>query len=145
MFTVKRVILALLLVSGYYAYKNNHGLDFLAKLREPAAGTAEDAFQKRKSGIMLTTEGVVEKLLADDSTGATHQRFIVRLRSGQTLLVVHNLEIAPRVDALKIGSTVKLRGEYLWSDKGGRLHWTHKDPQGRHAPGWIEVAGRRYS
>src|SRR5262245_18597731 len=141
MITTKRVIVGLLLVSGFYAYKNNNSLDFLAKFRAPADGTAEDAFQKRKRGVMLTAEGVIDKLLTDETEGSRHQRFVLRLRSGQTLLIVHNIDLAPRIENLKIGSPVKLRGEYLWSDKGGRVHWTHKDPVGHHETGWIEFAG----
>jgi hypothetical protein len=145
MITVKRAIFALLLASGIYAYKNDSNGDLLAKFRGPEKGSVEDAFQTRKTGIMLTTEGVVEKVLIDEAEGSRHQRFVIRLRSGQSLLVVHNLDLAPRVDDLQVGAPVKLRGEYLWSDKGGRVHWTHKDPTGRHAAGWIEVRGRRYS
>jgi hypothetical protein len=28
--------------------------------------------------------------------------------------------------------------------RSGLVHWTHKDPQGTHEPGWIEFAGRRF-
>ena len=44
--------------------------------------------------------GHVVRVLADDRQGARHQRFIVRLASGQTLLIAHNIDVAPRVQGL---------------------------------------------
>src|SRR5690606_15597931 len=49
------------------------------------------AFKDRKSNIQVEGEGVVIRLLADDLNGSRHQRFILRLASGQTLLIAHNI------------------------------------------------------
>jgi hypothetical protein len=46
----------------------------------------ERAFIEQKSNIQVTGEGRVIKLLPDDLDGDRHQRFIIRLTSGQTLL-----------------------------------------------------------
>ena len=43
------------------------------------AGTAEDAYRNHVSGVMVTAEGSVIRLLADDNDGSRHQRFIIRL------------------------------------------------------------------
>ncbi|MHB0981323.1 MAG: DUF3465 domain-containing protein [Thermoleophilia bacterium] len=86
----------------------------------------------------------LSKLLTDDTDGARHQRFVVRLDSGQTLLVTHNIDIAPRVSALRVGDTVSFKGEYEWNAQGGLVHWTHHDPSGSHATGWIRHEGRTY-
>jgi hypothetical protein len=93
---------------------------------------------------MITVQATVERLMSDDRDGSPHQRFVVRTASGQTLLVAHNIDLAPRLDGLRPGDTVTLCGEYVWNNHGGLMHWTHRDPGGRHAAGYIEWQGRRY-
>jgi hypothetical protein len=68
----------------------------------------------------------------------------VELSSGQTLLVVHNIDVAPRVDPLEVGDPVGFKGEYVWNQEGGLIHWTHHDPDGFHQAGWIEHDGQIY-
>jgi len=102
------------------------------------------AFKNRTSNVQVEGEGVVTRILADDLSGSTHQRFIVRLKSGQTVLIAHNIDIAPRVAGLQKGDTVRFYGEFVWNEKGGTVHWTHHDPEGRHAAGWLKDRGRTY-
>lgn len=104
----------------------------------------EQAYRQHRSDLQIEGEGRVIKLLADDNRGSRHQRFVIRLQSGQTLLVAHNIDLAPKIDGLKVGDTVDFSGEYEWSDKGGTLHWTHHDPGGRHVAGWLKHGGRVY-
>lgn len=103
-----------------------------------------NAFNEQKSGIQVTGEGTVTKLLADDNEGSRHQRFVLTLPSGQTLLVVHNIDLAPRLASLKTGDSVAFNGVYEWNAKGGVIHWTHLDPSGRPQPGWLKHAGQTY-
>ena len=84
------------------------------------------------------------RVLPDDNDGDRHQRFIIRLASGKTLLVAHNIDIAPRVSPLSEGDTVEYRGEFVWNDKGGVVHWTHHDPSGHHPAGWLKHAGQTF-
>ena len=58
-----------------------------------------DAFNHHAKDLQVYGQGTVIALLADDNTGSRHQRFIITLPSGQTLLVVHNIDIAPRIDS----------------------------------------------
>lgn len=104
----------------------------------------QTAFDQQRSDVQVEGRGVVTKLLSDDNDGSRHQRFILRLPHGQTLLVAHNIDLAPRIDSLAVGDEVRFFGEYEWNNKGGVLHWTHHDPQGRHVAGWLEHRGRRY-
>jgi hypothetical protein len=102
------------------------------------------AFKNRTSNVQVEGEGVVTRILADDLSGSKHQRFIVQLKSGQTVLITHNIDIAPRVDELEIDDSVSFYGEYVWNEKGGMIHWTHHDPEGRHQAGWVKHNGRTY-
>ena len=103
-----------------------------------------DSAPQLRSGARVETTAVVERVLKDDTSGSRHQRFIVKLPSGQTLLIAHNIDIAPRVEGLARGDTVSFSGIYEPNNKGGVVHWTHHDPSGRHAAGWIEYRGHRY-
>ena len=102
------------------------------------------AFENETSNVQVEGEGVVTRILADDLSGSRHQRFVVRLASGQTVLILHNIDIATRVDALQTGDSVSFYGEYLWNEQGGKVHWTHHDPQGKHEAGWLKHNGRTY-
>lgn len=109
--------------------------------RDDAAITA--AFRDRRSNIVVASLGTVDRVLADDRDDSRHQRFILRLATGQTLLVAHNIDLAPRVP-LEVGDEVAFRGEYEWTERGGVLHWTHHDPNGRRPGGWLRHDGRVY-
>jgi hypothetical protein len=84
------------------------------------------------------------KLLSDDNEGLRHQRFLLKLDNGMTLLIIHNIDLAERIADLKAGDAVSFNGEYEWNKKGGLVHWTHHDPQGVHVSGWIKHNGRTY-
>jgi hypothetical protein len=102
------------------------------------------AFEQRMSGVQVEGQGVVSRVLSDDNDGSRHQRFVVALSSGQTLLVAHNIDLAPRVVGLREGDAVSFSGEYEWNAKGGVIHWTHRDPGKRHSAGWIKHNGEVY-
>ncbi|HZX80057.1 MAG TPA: DUF3465 domain-containing protein [Lysobacter sp.] len=102
------------------------------------------AVRERARNVDVQGRGRVERLLRDDADGSRHQRFVLRLDDGTTLLVAHNIDLAPRVQGLAVGDAVEFRGEYVWNEKGGVLHWTHHDPDGMHVGGWLRHAGRTY-
>jgi hypothetical protein len=111
-----------------------------------AAGNAlvASAFRDQRSGLQVSGEGVVDRVLSDDNDGSRHQRFTLRLDSGQTLLVAHNIDLAPRIASLESGDTVAFNGVYEWSPKGGVVHWTHRDPSGHHPTGWLKHNGKTF-
>jgi hypothetical protein len=101
------------------------------------------AFQARESNVMVEGTATVKKILPDDNVGSRHQKMILRLPSGHTLLLAHNIDLAPRVPADE-GDNLDFKGEYEYSEQGGVLHWTHHDPGGRHPAGWLRHEGSTY-
>jgi hypothetical protein len=109
-----------------------------------ALSALDEAYKRKLSDVWVEGEGTVSKLLKDDNKGSRHQKFLVKIASGKTLLFAHNVDLAPRLDMLAVGDVVTFRGEYVYNPKGGVVHWTHKDPQGLHAGGWIKYKGNTY-
>jgi len=129
----------------FFAYSRHDVLPFPAVAESPSVGgdsVLAAAFANQTSNIQVEAAGTVAKVLPDDNDGSRHQRFLVRLPSGQTILIAHNIDLAPRVSSLSEGDSVRFSGEYEWNAKGGVVHWTHRDPNGRHQDGWIEHNGR---
>jgi len=115
-----------------------------AGITDQSEAVLASAFKEHKNGIQVEGRGVVIKILPDDNYGSRHQRFILRLNSGQTLVVAHNIDLAPKLSFLKEMDVVTFNGEYEWNSKGGVLHWTHRDPKGRHVAGWLKHNGQVY-
>ena len=103
-----------------------------------------EAFRNGRSNVQLGGEGRVSRILPDDNKGSRHQKFLLELESGHTLLVAHNIDLAPRIDNLREGELIEFYGEYEWNDKGGVIHWTHHDPKGKHPGGWLKYQGQVY-
>jgi hypothetical protein len=112
--------------------------------QQEAEALLQKAFTEKLSNLQVEGRGVVTMILPDDNKGSRHQRFVLRLPSGQTLLVAHNIDLAPSIDTLAMGDEVAFSGEYEWNSKGGVLHWTHHDPNGSHVAGWLRHRGRTY-
>ena len=114
----------------------------VAPAAKPVAKKAEESRPVPKGSFHGT--GKVVHLLPDDNEGITHQKFLLRLDNGQSLLVAHNTDLAPRISGLKKGDMVEFCGEFVDNDKGGLVHWTHHDPSRRHAAGWLKHNGKIY-
>jgi hypothetical protein len=110
---------------------------------ENRLGKIERLFSEARSDVIVQASGEVRRLLIDDNQGARHQRFVLELPSGHTVLVAHNIDLAQRVP-LGRGDRVQVKGEYEWNEDGGVIHWTHRDPRGAHEGGWIRHFGDIY-
>ena len=107
--------------------------------------TLAEAFKNQQSDIVIeNVSGTVTSVLPDDTEGDKHQRFVIRVSREQTVLVVHNIDMAPRLNGLIKGDRVNVKGEYEWNERGGLIHWTHKDPRNSHENGWIDYRNVRY-
>ncbi len=59
------------------------------------------------------------------------------------MLISHNITLSPRVP-VEVGHRARVRGMYEWNEKGGLIHWTHRDPGGGRLGGWVLHQGRLY-
>jgi hypothetical protein len=134
----KLLLLAVALAFGYLLSIRDH--------TGPADAPARDVavLQDHATTGQVSGSGTVIRIFPDDVSGGRHQRFLLRLPSGRTLLVAHNIDIAPRVEPLHEGDVVEYLGEFAWNPKGGVVHWTHHDPSGRHPAGWLRHDGRTF-
>lgn len=108
------------------------------------ASSVKNAFKNHKSNVQVKGYGTVMRFLKDDNKGSRHQKFILKLSSGQTILIAHNIDLAPRVNSISKGAVIHFYGEYEWNNKGGLVHWTHRDPNGHHIDGWLKHNGKVY-
>jgi len=142
---MKKTLFFVVIATLAYGYFQSQEVALPGPSASMAAEIAlQNAYTNRQSDIQVKGGGKVTKLLSDDLDGSRHQRFILMLGSGETLLVSHNIDLAPRINSLKVGDVVEFHGEYEWNDKGGVVHWTHHDPDGRHIAGWIKHQGNTY-
>lgn len=129
-------IVALLLVAVFQYHESD------------TAATPQDAGQIAapatwSAGDWISVDGKVIRTLSDDKVGSRHQRFIIKVAGGRTLLVAHNIDLAERVP-VRAGDRLSLHGRYETNPEGGVVHWTHHDPDDSDAGGWIEFNGTRY-
>jgi hypothetical protein len=104
----------------------------------------KEAWEQGLSDFKIRCSGVVVRKLPDDLEGSRHQKFILKLATGQTLLVAHNIDLAPRVAQLRVRDRLIIQGEYIWNREGGIMHLTHRNPSGFGFHGWIRKNGRTY-
>ncbi|MBR6026102.1 MAG: DUF3465 domain-containing protein [Neisseriaceae bacterium] len=104
----------------------------------------QQAFNHQQRDVLVESSGIVKTLLKDDTEGSQHQRFILQLPNNMTVLVAHNIDLAPRILDLQVGDTVEFKGDYMYNSKGGSIHWTHKDPRGNHPDGYLKHKGNIY-
>jgi uncharacterized protein DUF3465 len=136
-----------LLITGLLAYSYGHeqGLFTAAPLvsSESSNTDLQVLYANQASDVQVRGKGIVKKILRDDTKGSKHQRFILQI-DDITVLIAHNIDLAPRISKLNNGDLVEFFGEYEWNNKGGVIHWTHHDPNGQHIDGWLRHAGQTY-
>ena len=140
----KTLIVLILVAAAVYLYDEAPLTDTSTPAIFVDSAALAPSDEQWRGGQQVEGSGMVLRVLSDDNKGSRHQRFILELRSGRTVLVAHNIDLAPRIPGLESGDSVSFFGEYESNDQGGVIHWTHHDPQGRHIDGWLEHRGQRY-
>ena len=140
------IILVLAVLLGLYVFIERNEWFFEKSIQdtEVSSDAVSHLFENKLSNVQVEGVGRVKALLRDDLQGSRHQKFILTLPSGITVLISHNIDLAPRIDNISKGDQVAFYGEYEWNEKGGVVHWTHHDPEKKHAGGWLKHNGRIY-
>lgn len=142
---MKKILIVVVALAGaYYVTNQPPSVDQRSAVAQPTNAALERAIGARLAGYQVAGRGKVVRILSDDNDGSRHQRVILRLDSGRTLLIAHNIDLAPRISDLQAGETVSFFGEYEWNERGGVIHWTHHDPRAQHVDGWVEYRDKRY-
>lgn len=149
---MKKLLVVIAALIGGYGYLNGQHETALIEPPPITQNTGEyrsdssisAAISARQSNLQVSGDGIVVKLLPDDNRGSRHQKFIMKVAGDKTVLVAHNIDLAPRIASLREGDSIDFNGEYEWNEKGGVLHWTHRDPNGKHPSGWLRHQGQTY-
>jgi hypothetical protein len=107
-----------------------------------------DAWRAGRSNVEVTAEGSIASILGNSGgPSGTHEGFLLHLRGasghGLTVRVEDNVDLTGQVP-LSEGEDVEVRGEYVYDANGGVIHYTHRDPSGRHAAGFIRAGDTLY-
>ena len=145
--TINRILGVLLLaIAIFFGKVTNSSEDNLTQIKQSKSALIgiNKAYADKKSDIQVRGSGSVIKVLKDDTKGHKHQKFILRLETGISILIAHNIDLAPRIKGIKKGDIIEFYGEYEYNNKGGVVHWTHHDPNHRHKDGWLKYKGKIY-
>ncbi|GAA67859.1 hypothetical protein P20429_1978 [Pseudoalteromonas sp. BSi20429] len=94
------------------------GFTFLQWSNFVNATSLNEAYKNHQSNVQVQDSGIVIRILNDDNQGSRHQKFILKLSTGITILIAHNIDLAPRINLISKGDTVQFYGEYEWNKKG---------------------------
>lgn len=97
--------------------------------------------ERKQVSFIEGSELKVVKLLPDDTSGLRHQKWTVKLSDGRTLQAIYNLDMCERVP-VKLGDSVAMGGQFIWTKQGGILHWLHRDPKRLRPDGYVHLNGK---
>jgi hypothetical protein len=111
-------------------------------------GAVYEAWRSQQSHVEVEASGSVARVLGTrEGPSGAHEGFLLHLRGsagrGLTVKVEDNVDITGPIP-IEPGDDVELRGEYIYNELGGLIHYTHHDPSGRHPGGYIRVGGKTY-
>ncbi len=112
-------------------------------------GAVYDAWRAHRSYVEVTANGSVARVLGSRlGPAGMHEGFLLHLTGaegrGLTVRVEDNTDLTGPIP-MRAGDSAVVRGEYIYDPRGGIIHYTHRDPRGRHASGYVQVNGRLYS
>jgi Protein of unknown function (DUF3465) len=117
-----------------------------AATQAPDDAAVCEAFSAQRSGVEVVAQGRVTRVLGVQAgRSSPHEGFLLRLDSGCALVVrvEVNTDFTGTIP-LSVGQRVLVKGDYEYYSRGGVIHWTHRDPRGRHENGYVDVNGTTY-
>jgi hypothetical protein len=117
-----------------------------AATQAPDDAAVCEAFSAQRSGVEVVAQGRVTRVLGVQAgRSSPHEGFLLRLDSGCALVVrvEVNTDFTGTIP-LSVGQRVLVKGDYEYYSRGGVIHWTHRDPRGRHENGYVGVNGTTY-
>jgi len=109
-------------------------------------GAVCSVYQSARSRVEVVAGGTVTRVLGTQpGVSSPHEGFLLRLNSScdVTIRVEANVDFTGQIP-LKAGDAVVVKGEYEYYSRGGVIHWTHRDPRGRHEGGYVQTGGKIY-
>jgi Protein of unknown function (DUF3465) len=112
-------------------------------------GAVYQSWAQQRSNVEVTASGSVAKVLGTRrGPSGVHTGFLLHLRGaegrGLTVRVEDNVDLTGPIP-IRAGDDVEVRGEYIYDPRGGLIHYTHRDPRGRRAGGYVRIGNRMYS
>lgn len=104
------------------------------------------AYSAQRSGVEVVAQGRITRVLGiQPGRTSPHEGFLLRLDSGCALVVrvEVNTDLTGAIP-LSLSERVLVKGEYEYYPRGGVIHWTHRDPRGRHENGYVSANGTMY-
>lgn len=117
-----------------------------AATQNPDDAAVCSAYDAGRSHAEVVADGTIDRVLGVQAGRVSpHEGFLLRLGSGCDLIV--RVEVNTDFTGefpLHTGEHVLVKGEYEYYSRGGVIHWTHRDPRGRHENGYIQAGGTLY-
>ena len=141
------ILLGLLLCVSLFLFLRRRSGRILASLPRPTPRPRRSWWSAPSDWGFEEHEGRILAVLPEDTIGIRHQRLLVRLENQKKVLLVHNIDLCPRIEGLERGREIRFYGQFTDNDRGGVFHRLHRNmnPFHRYVDGWIEYDGSRYS
>ncbi|MBR6876843.1 MAG: DUF3465 domain-containing protein [Neisseriaceae bacterium] len=133
-------------IMGYNQYKTNEAVSKPVStfVNKKFSRSVQNAYNNHKKNVHVKGRGKVANPPTQHEVDNNFQTFNVRLKDNHIVSIHHNLQVSKFIPDLQEGDDIKFSGEYRYTDEGGEIYFTHKDPKKQHADGWIEHNNIKY-
>lgn len=113
--------------------------DAVSSLDEKADSVAYLGFlYKSQRSAKVSAQGHLIRRLPEQLSPYRAQLFLVRLTSGQKLIIKHDIEMGEALPDIKKGALLFFKGLYKWNRKGGFIIFTTQKNRENNLSGWLK-------